>query len=281
MRIYSIGPSEDDVEEVILDSNLVNPLVIAVSGKKPIQSLFPDRLIWTLSNDCSLPVNWQFGACEEYRQRAHEDKEQVISYCNSLFPYIKTLSYQRLLEFLNDTARSIPSLSISKTADMYNKIYATHLSSYFALLHLFSLQKKISWNDFYHWILSNRFYLDSETLRFSKAFLSDRLGFAFNRLTHDSGSHTGDMIAKSAWNVSWDLTMLNVTSIRHGSVLLTQDAALLDYWRYSRNVYIKPLEVSSTNTDIQSLLINEENRLNVTNHFNASLAYAGGLRTLL
>ncbi|RSX52984.1 hypothetical protein [Bifidobacterium samirii] len=280
MRIYSIGSSKDDARRVVLDSNLVNPLVVAVSGKKPIQKLFPDRLIWTLSNASALSVDWRFGACEEYRQRAHENKRQVISYCNSLFPYIKTLSYQYLLEFLNNTCRSVPPLMYSGSNDTYDEIYATHLLSYFTLLHLFSLQKKKSWTDFYRWILNNGFHLDLETLRFCKAFLSDRQGFSFNRLTHESGSYAGDMIAKSAWNVSWDLTMLDAISIRNGSILLTQDAALLDYWRYSRDIYVEPLEAGSMNTDIPSLLIDEENYLNVTKNFNSSLAYDGGVREL-
>lgn len=278
MHIYNIGLSGGVKESAILDANIVNPIVVAVSGKKDISNFFPDDLMWLLSSDGALSVDWRFGACEEYRQRAHKDKESVILYCNTLFSYIRSLNYQDLSKFLSGDSRIIKPSCYNNKFDRYNDIYDKHLISYYILLHLFSMSKSFKWIDFYQWCCNTGLQINLETIRFSKAFLLDKRGFPFSRLTHSSGSTSGDIIAKSAWNVAWDLVMLDHISCQHNSVLLTQDAALSDYWDYSRNVDVDISNHGSISVDIASLLITEERLLNIDNYFNDSLEYLNGVK---
>lgn len=285
----NLGNSHLEQGLVILDSNIVNPIVIALSSDKSVGYLFPHSLIEGITSSNQRKLIWQIGACESYMQRKMEPKNQLLIYCDSLFTQLERMTGPEIQQMLDCPQKRKILPTEDRPTQAYTKIYLKHLSLYSAMLKLLTLNRKddYSWNGYINWISSALHDVNSECLIFAKLFLSDLHNFQFERLTHYSGDNSGEKIAKCAWNVAWDILLISQFAQSEKNCLLyTQDTGLIDYYKYrskqleqyklqfnfpKRN---QPIDSDRLRKEVKS----QESILGVPVHYDAHLPFLGGVR---
>lgn len=231
----------------MLDCNVVNQFVTGVSFGKDINTLLPHGLIQDLPR-----ANYVLGACEAYGQRAKVTKTQALKICEHIF---ETLG------------RPIPS------PQQYRKAYDHHLAVYAATLQL--LSHRHDWEGFRTWSSINKLPLSKWTLRFAMLLTGEDRTFASQRLTHLHGNDTSDEQAKSAWNVAWDIALLDQADARHGHVV-THDKGLAQWFEHAKGTSCSSLPLTEIG-DIVKLTHALEDTVGTTCHFDAGHPYAEGL----
>lgn len=291
MHIKSLGRDSSEHGLVILDSNVVNPFVVAFLGDKQTNHLFSQNLINVISSSSKRKLVWQIAACESYFQRGMEPKTELIAYCNSLFSQLQTMaspSIQQLLECPRDRKKIIRERERINMQGC-TRIYIQHLCIYTAMLKLLTMNRKSSnsWNDYRSWISSIQLDIDNECMVFAQLFLVDQRGFQFERLTHYSGMNKGDRLANCAWNAAWDILLISSLVNAEGHCLLyTQDSGLRDYYKYrSRKFTTKIMQSKCFDRNelinsypLSAIVKKQEAELGITVHYDARRHFAGGVR---
>lgn len=289
MLLANLGNSHLEHGLVILDSNIVNPIVIALSNNKAAANLFPHALIEGLTCNNQRKLIWQIGACESYMQRKMEPKNQLLIYCDSIFTQLGKMTSQEFQQMLEYPKKRKNLLIGDTPAQEYTKIYLNHLSIYGAMLKLLTLNKKndYSWNEYINWISSTLQDTNYECLIFARLFLANLHNFQFDRITHYSGHKTGEKIAKCAWNVAWDILLISqFAQSEKRCLLFTQDIGLIDYYQYRtkqieqhRLQFNFPRSSQQIDSDhLREEVKSQESKLGVPIHFDAQLPFLGGVR---
>lgn len=189
-------------------------------------------------------VDYGVGVCEAFMQRTHEPKSQALSYARGVFALLGSGAGER------------PSLEIA---------YESHLASYAALLGCLSHR-------------SIAVHPEEETSKFIHLLQKGCASFDLRRLTHLSGNDSPDGMAAAAWNTAWDMTLLS-HCVNNGLTLVTHDRALAEY----AELFTPSLVLDTTKKvpRIKPGLVKAlEQELQVAQHYDANLPYAGGLRRL-
>lgn len=246
-RLYRIG----NEHRTVLDSNVVNQIVVGLSFGKQSQDLMPNWLL-----DLLPETVYTVGACEAYLQRTKVQKKQALKTCVAVFSGFGCQKPEK---------------------DEWEMIFKSHLSSYLVVLLLLSTRP--NWQYFMKWIYDYRVPVSSETFWFAESSINNSHKFPLQRLTHLSGNDNADHIASAAWNVAWDLTLLEYAKTMHRCVI-THDAALSDWCEYKKQNSKKASDISG-DADIPNLVHILEIQMGVTAAFDANLSYKGGVWPLL
>lgn len=242
-RIYHIGSGQPT-----LDCNVVNQFVTGLSFGKTPEELLPD---WALA---ALPqADYAVGACEAFMQRTRVPKSQALATCERVFATF-----------------GCPKASGTE----YELIHARHLAAYAATLRLLGFGPSLP--AFTAWAGEKGLSLGAWMLRFAELATGVDHGFAVQRLTHLGGRENADRIAKAAWNVAWDIMLLEHAE-RAARQVVTHDAALADWHRHGADDG-KPVERQAhSDIDAASLAHTLEDAIGVTWHYDADLPYEQGL----
>lgn len=292
MHVYSLGEEGRRTDLVILDSNVVNPIVVALSEHQKTRLLIPRDLIRLLSTDTKCIAYWYIGACESYMQRGMVVKSDYLKYCDKLFPYLGTMTGSSLEYLFGSSSKPALREDTKNFDEIYQRIYVEHLYTYCMMLKLFDIKtsRLDSWCDFTRWLSEHDLSINSECHFLIYSVLLRQQEFNYSRIIRLNRDSTGDQVAKSAWRIAWDVMLLSLQcDSKRPSTLITQDSTLSDYFQYlvcscptlgkEQPATLRKGETTiATSARLSELVKEQEEKLGVSFYFDAQREFVGGLR---